>query len=178
MIKIKICAVLLCLLWLTACPAPEFNHVIINESNEDLNVEYEFFLPMVKHDYSDLTAPAKMTLAEYNGGEAEKKWRKLVAPNDYESEMTKEDAEESEDNQTGENQAREVGIYRLKLMPGEVVRVFRSAHINYDIKNVKRILIKGRKGKLEIEGTGFEQFNPPFKGGLFPQISDYRIVYR
>jgi len=177
MTKLKTLLILLSLFWLTACPAPEFNHVIVNESDMVLEVEYEFFLPSVKHDSSQLTAPAKMTLGEYDGEDAGKNWRELVAQKDYELEIRKEAAKWS-GSQASEKHIEDVWKYRLKLMPGEVLRLFHSSHINFDVKNLKKIILTSDKGRLEIEGDGFEQFAPYSWGGFFSRRSDYRIVFR
>lgn len=132
---------------------------------------------MVKHDGSRLTTPVKMTLAEYDGEDAEKNWRGLVEQKDYELEIRKEEVKSS-GSQTNEKRLESVWKYRLKLSPGEVLRVFHSSHINIDVKNLKKIILTSEKGKLEIEGDGFEQFAPYSRGGFFSKRSDYRIVFR
>jgi len=179
MTKLKILFILFCLFLLAACPAPRFNHVIINESNEILEVEYEYVLPMVKHDSSEITAPAKTTIAEYNDKDAGEVWRNLTAQKDYQIESREE---ETSVNVYGSNEKRKqttrVEKVRLALQQGEILRVFVSEHINKAIKNLKRISLKGAKGKLEIEGDGFEQFAEYRTGGFFSGKTDYRIVYK
>ena len=175
--KRKLILILFCLLNLTACPAPKYDFVIINSSEKELLVEYIYVLPMVKYDNSEITYPAKIDLASYNKGEAIQ-WRKLNIDTDYTLEAGKEPysvkMQDSSEEKTAE---RTIHTIKLKLQPNEVLRVFNSEGINMSMKGVKKIVLTGEKGKLEIEGEGFRQFDPYRPTGFFKQVRDYRIVY-
>lgn len=172
----KITFILSALLWLTACPAPEFNHVIINQSDSVLRVEYEYVLPQVKFDSTDITAPMKLSLEQYEAsGGAAKHWTAFSEANEFQIESRNEEATDA---QTGQALKREIKTVKLALLPGEVLRVFVSGHINFDMRNLQRIRLTGERGRLEIEGAGFEQFSNHRPDRFFTDTRDYRIVYK
>ena len=161
---------------LTACPAPEFNHVIVNESKTVLDVEYEYVTGRLREDHSTIANPAKMNAEQYENGGQNDQWINLTAENEYDLATV---AEESivEPN-TNQQRKLEVKRVKLKLLPGEVLRVFVSSHINIDLKSLKKISLRGANGSLEIEGAGFEQFSAYRPNGFFTDTKDYRLVYR
>lgn len=164
---------------LCACSPLALNHIIVNESDAVLEIEYEYVLPMTKYDKAQITTPAKMTFGQYNEEDSEKYWRGLTATQDYEFEARQEERIIKINGKDEHyKQPHEICTVRLKILPGEVLRVFTSARINSDIKNLKRISLTGEKGKLEIKGDGFEQFTEVRTGGFFSGRTDYRIVYK
>ncbi len=165
---------------LCACPAPKYNHLIVNRSGEVLEVEYEYVLPSVKYDDSRITTPAKTSAARYEDENAENIWQNLNAEKDFQIEMRVEEMEIKVHGANKETSSQTVRIatVKLQLQPNEILRVFVSEHINSEIKNLKRITLKSKKGNLKIEGEGFEQFNEYRTGGFFSVKSDFRIVFK
>jgi len=177
--KAAVVCLFLAVCLLTACSPLAYNHVVINESDDVLDIEYEYFVPMVKHDNSQLTTPAKMNLTQYADEDAEKIWSDFSGQNEYETESRKEEVVSAENmNNEKITATEEVRSVRLKLFPGEVLRVFASTRVNHKLTDVKRISLIGKKGKLQIEGAGFEQFAEHRTGGFFSGAADYRIVYK
>lgn len=172
MYKLKTILILFFLLSLTGCPAPEYDHVIINESDSILEVEYEYAMMSVKYDSSQVSNPAKTNLEQYE--KEAKNWITFSPQNEYQLESAGEETITTPNN---ERSKQEIKRINLKLLPNEVLRVFVSAHINFDLKNLRKISLRGENGKLEIEGAGFEQFAAYRPGGFFTSTKDYRLVY-
>lgn len=174
--KLKAFSVLFCLVLIAGCSAPKYDHVIINQSNTILEVEYEYAEQVGKLTSLQLSNPARMSWNDYQKAEApSEKWIKLAAGNEYQVESV--GIETLKDSTATEKIQFETKKAKLKLLPNEVLRVFVSSHINFDVKNVRKIVLRGENGKLEIEGAGFEQFFNHCEGGFFSQRCDYRIVY-
>lgn len=168
--------ILLSVCFLTACPAPESDHVIINESKTMLDVEYEYVTGGIQEGHWKLAEPAKINLEQFGNGDSQTAWTALTAENEYQSETIGENSSaDSNDNPQRKSGVKKV---KLKLLPNEVLRVFISSHINSDLKNLKSLRLSGENGKFEIEGNGFEQFSAYRTGRFFTDTNDYRIVYR
>lgn len=158
---------------LSACPAPRYDFVIINRSNETIEIEYEFILYDMEHDYWREKSPAKMITSEYEKND-NKNWEILEIGKDFLSEN-----EKLPNPQQSETSSNEIFLNKVKLQlkPNEVLRVLNSDVVNSDIRGVKKLNIKSKSGSLIIEGDGFRQFYRYKKGGLFSGRTDYRLVY-
>ena len=174
--KLQFVSLLISVCLLTACSPLKLNHVVINESKTILEVEYEYVIGMRRGDSDELNNPAKMTLEQYEKSDVETPWNDLSAENGYELQSVSE--ETSNIPISDEQIKKEDKKVIIKLLPGEVLRVFVSEHLNDDRKNLKKISLRGENGKLEIEGAGFEQFSDYRPDRFFTDTKDYRIVYR
>lgn len=174
--KLQFVLLLISVCFLTACSPLKLNHVIINESKTTLEVEYEYVIGMRREDSSELDKPVKTTSEQYEKSGVETAWNALSAENGYELESVSEETINNPN--TNEQMKKEDKKVKIKLLPGEVLRVFVSTHLNGDRKSVKRISLRGENGKLEIEGAGFDQFSDYRPDRFFTDTKDYRIVYR
>ena len=173
--KLYVAIFLFSVCFLTACPAPESDHIIINDSKTILNVEYEYVTGKLAEDHTKLSEPAKIGFQQYGNGGSETQWTNLTAENEYQLENVGESSATDSNNRQRKQEIKKV---KLKLLPGEILRVFVSSHMNIDLKNLKSLKLIGENGKFESEGDGFEQFSAYRPDRFFTDTNDYRIIYR
>lgn len=162
-------ALLVALGLFTACQPPEFEHCIVNDSPDEIAIEYkgEYFEGMnTAYEY-----PAKASLEDFKSG---KPWRTL-AKDEYELL-----GEQTAIKNTAENQAREPKAFRVKLAPNEVLYLFKSSRvINPFGQNDSKFLdISGKNGKIRLEGKQrIEQFKSYALGWFTLKSNPYVIWY-
>lgn len=174
--RLKILFVLLCGALLCACPMQRFDHVIINKSNEILEVEYEYISLARVNDDSQIRNPAKMPLDEFQNSKSTRDWQTLIADRDYRIEdINREISIEVYETNEIRKELQPGKKIRLRLLPKEVLRVFNDDALGSP--GIAKIKLSGEKGQMLMEGFGFQIFHERRTGGLLGNTSGYEIIY-